>query len=978
MDCAKTSGIVNKIDSSKKFSQNLRVRQEMPRKPLILAAVIVALHLCEAATLGTTTSGSFLANLLQIFACGFAAAMAFGASRRGRGLSRPFWLILGAGIAMWGLANLGWMYYEVVLHSEPPTASAVRFLFGLENVVIAMTLFLDQDKDSPRIDAESVLDFIQIGIVFFFIYLEFYYLPAHRLDGYSAFLREMRVENAEDALLTVLAAFQALRARNQQTRKLYGGLALYLLFLTVCAALAQYLQSIKPAPTGTLRDLLWTLPFLAGAMWAAQWQPSPAAETGSHLRRKTLGESMLTNATFALAPLIILWQVSQLQAEWRLVRFSLLGVSIVCYAARLGISQYREAKSANVVLTHTMAMDSAINGMAILDPGGKYIYVNPAYARMVRNVSPEAMIGKAWQEVSNRRNAAPVETEIRQSLKQHGKWFGSLTVHHDDGTEIPMEFSITTLPDGGTICVSRDLSEKVSEQRARAETEIKYRMLIEQVAAVSYIAELGVNGQWLYVSPQIETMFGYSAEEWLSTSRNWLCYVAPEDHPIIHAAEESSARGEPFQAEYRIMRKDGQTIWVSDTAVVVRGSDSHPVMEGLIVDINDRKMLENQLLQARKMEAVGRLAGGVAHDFNNLLTIIKGYVEMAMQRCLDRPELHGDIRRIDDAADRAVTLVRQLLAFSRKQVLRPKILDLNAIVMNLDQLLRRLMNENIEMKTLVSKNVGAIKADPGQIEQVIMNLVVNARDALPNGGRILIETSNVDLDSAYARDHTVVRPGPYVLLAVSDTGIGMTADTVAHIFEPFYTTKESGRGTGLGLSTVYGIVKQSGGYVWVYSEPGKGTTFKVYLPRVKDSVQVSPAPETPASARRMGHETILLVEDEPDVRELTQMVLSERGYTVIEALTPEDAERLAGNNGTEVHLLLTDVVMPGISGRELAKRLTGRYPHLRVLYMSGYTYNVIAQDGTLEEGISFLQKPFTPQVLMEKVREALDRPVSAK
>ncbi len=354
------------------------------------------------------------------------------------------------------------------------------------------------------------------------------------------------------------------------------------------------------------------------------------------------------------------------------------------------------------------------------------------------------------------------------------------------------------------------------------------------------------------------------------------------------------------------MRKDGETIWVSDSAVVVRGSDSHPVMEGIIVDITDRKMLEDQLQQARKMEAVGRLAGGVAHDFNNLLTIIKGYVEMAQQRSLDRPELHGDIRRIEEAADRAVTLVRQLLAFSRKQVLRPKILDLNTIVVNLDPLLRRLMSENIEMKTLVSGEVGAIKADPGQIEQVIMNLVVNARDALPSGGRILIETSNVGLDSTYTRDHAVVVPGPYVLLAVTDTGVGMTPDTVGHIFEPFYTTKESGRGTGLGLSTAYGIVKQSGGYIWVYSELGKG------------------------------------------------------------------------NNGAEIHLLLTDVVMPGISGRELAKRLTGRFPNLRVMYMSGYTYNVIAQDGTLEEGISFLQKPFTPQTLKEKVREALDRPVSAK
>jgi two-component system cell cycle sensor histidine kinase/response regulator CckA len=950
----------------------------MPRKPLILVAVIVALHLCEAATLGTTTAGSFFANLLQVFACGFAGVMAFGASRRGRGLSRPFWLIVGAGIAMWGLANLGWMYYEVVLNSEPPTTSAVRFLFGLESVLFATALFLDQDKDSPRIDAESALDFIQIAIVFFFVYLEYYYLPAHRLDSYSAFLRGMRVENLEDASLTLLAAYQALRARKQQTRKLYGGLALYLLFLTVCAALAQYLQIIKPAPTGTLRDLLWTSPFLVFAMWAARWQPSPAAETVSRLRRNTFGELMLTNATFALAPLIILWQVSQLESEWRLLRFSLLGVSILCYAARLGISQFREAKSANAVQTHTLAMESASDGFAILDAGGKYIYINPAYARMIGNTNREAMLDKPWQEISGPRAETPVVSEIREALKQHGKWFGPHPVHHSDGTLVQTEMAITTLPDGGAICVSHDITQQLNAQRARAETETRYRLLIEQVAAISYIAEIGVNGQWYYISPQIETMFGYSAEEWLANSRDWIRHIPIEDHPIVIAAQEANARGERSQAEFRITRKDGQTIWVSDTAVVVRGSDSHPVVEGLIVDITDRKMLENQLQQARKMEAVGRLAGGVAHDFNNLLTIIKGYVEMAQQRCMDRPELHSDIRRIDEAADRAVTLVRQLLAFSRKQVLQPKILDLNSIVMNLDQLLRRLMNENIAMKTSVSKDVGAIKADPGQIEQVIMNLVVNARDALPNGGQILIETSNVDLDSAYMRDHPVVRPGPYVLLAVSDTGIGMTADTVANIFEPFYTTKESGRGTGLGLSTVYGIVKQSGGYVWVYSELGKGTTFKVYLPRVKDAVQASPATEAPVSTTRKGCETILLVEDEPAVRELTQAVLSERGYTVIEALTPEDAERLAGINGAEIHLLLTDVVMPGMSGHELAKQLTGRYPHLRVLYMSGYTYNVIAQDGTLEEGISFLQKPFTPQVLAQKVREVLDRPVPVK
>jgi CheY-like chemotaxis protein len=373
------------------------------------------------------------------------------------------------------------------------------------------------------------------------------------------------------------------------------------------------------------------------------------------------------------------------------------------------------------------------------------------------------------------------------------------------------------------------------------------------------------------------------------------------------------------------------------------------------------------------MEAVGRLAGGIAHDFNNLLTIIKGYTELALMRAKGLPELKTDIERIEDASERASGLVRQLLAFSRRQVLQPKVLDLNAIVLGLDKLLRRLMDGDIEMLTVADQPVGAIKADPGQIEQVIMNLVVNARDAMPDGGRLVVETANVELDAPYARDHATVRAGRYVLLAVSDTGLGMSAETVGHIFEPFYTTKENGRGTGLGLSTVYGIVKQSGGYVWVYSEPGRGTTFKVYLPRVDEAVEVLPGGTLTVENRvRMGTETILLVEDEPDLRELTRMVLAEKGYTVVEARNAEDAERLAESQGTNIHLLLTDVIMPGLSGRELAKRILARHPSMRVLYMSGYTYNVIAQGGTLERGVAFLPKPFTPSGLVEKVREVLD------
>jgi len=400
-------------------------------------------------------------------------------------------------------------------------------------------------------------------------------------------------------------------------------------------------------------------------------------------------------------------------------------------------------------------------------------------------------------------------------------------------------------------------------------------------------------------------------------------------------------------------------------------------MEGIIVDITERKLLENQLQQSRRMEAVGRLAGGIAHDFNNLLTIIKGYAELAEQRTAMQPELRADIQQIENAAERASTLIRQLLAFSRKQVLQPKIIDLNAIVLGLDKLLGRLMGEHIEMVTRCGANVGHVKADPAQVEQVIMNLVVNARDAMPKGGRLTVETVNVELDSTYARDHVSVKPGSYVMLAVSDSGIGMSPETVAHIFEPFYTTKGSGQGTGLGLSTVYGIVKQSGGYIWVYSEPGKGTTFKVYLPRVEAQVEAKPEVVEVGSAGK-GSETILLVEDEEAVRELASRILSAKGYSVVAAKSTKEAEQFAEKHGAKIHLLLTDIIMPGTSGRELAKRITARHPRTRVLYMSGYTDNVLAQGGVLEAGLSFLQKPFTPGALVQKVRDVLDSPVHAK
>jgi PAS domain S-box-containing protein len=950
----------------------------MPRKLLVSVISLLVLSAGIILTLGMSPMGSTLTNALQIVCCGLAAAMCFKASKRGRGLCRPFWFLVGCSIATWGMANLGWMYYEDWLHTPVPRFSVVRVLFDVQGVFYAVALFLDKEKDSSEFNAEMVLDSVQIAIVFLSLFFGLFYVQV--LEGSEARFSELIMTGifiGTNLALTLLAFIQMFGAKTKRIRSLYGGLALFLCVYTLGSGIAESPWANQLGKTGSWYDIGWTIPFLFAAMWAGNWQEETQAATPVASRSETLKDLALKNVMLALAPLIVLVLVTRLGVQWRMIGFSLLAVSMVSYVVRLAVTEFRQAQSSAAVMRHRVAMESTVDGMAILDNNGAHVYANSAFARMLGFPSPHEVLGKTWRQVYDQRDIALLERQVRESVQKTSRWSGQITLHRRDDTTLQIEMAITTMAQGGTVCVARDISERLNAEHARADAEIKYRTLIEQVAAISYIAELGVTGRWYYVSPQIETILGYSSDEWLADSPDWLRHVPLEDHPIIHEAEQASSRGEPFQAEYRLIRKDGQTIWVSDSAVVVRGSDSHQVMEGIIVDITERKLLENQLQQSRRMEAIGRLAGGIAHDFNNLLTIINGYAEMALHRTGVSPEIKTDLQQIGNASERASVLVRQLLAFGRKQVLQPKSLDLNAIVEGLDKLLNRLMGAHIEMITLCGPDIGTVKADPSQIEQVIMNLVVNARDAMPNGGRLTIETSNVELDANYARDHATVKPGPYVMLAVSDTGIGMDQETQAHIFEPFYTTKGGSRGTGLGLSTVYGIVKQSGGYIWVYSEPGRGTTFKVYLPRVEEPVTKAPA-VVEGRVDRKGTETILLVEDEKAVRDLARSILVGQGYSVLVAESAAHAEDLAANSSREIHLLLTDVVMPGVSGRELARRVTARRAKIRVLFMSGYTDNVIAKGGVLEAGVAFLQKPFTPRALTHKVREVLDWTLSEK
>ena len=396
-------------------------------------------------------------------------------------------------------------------------------------------------------------------------------------------------------------------------------------------------------------------------------------------------------------------------------------------------------------------------------------------------------------------------------------------------------------------------------------------------------------------------------------------------------------------------------------------------------DITERKRAEEHLRQSQKMEAIGRLAGGVAHDFNNLLTAITGYSDLALGRLREGNGLRKHLLEIKKAGERAASLTRQLLAFSRRQVLVPQVLDLNAIVADVRKMLRRLISEDIDLVTIAAPDLGCVRADPGQMEQVIMNLAVNARDAMPQGGKLTIETANVELDESYARSHLGATPGRYVMLVVSDTGCGMDAETLSHIFEPFYTTKEEGKGTGLGLATVYGIVKQSGGHISVASGLGQGTTFRIYLPRVEGAVGPVRA-SLRAHKQLRGTETVLLVEDDPAVRDVVREVLQSRGYEVLEATGSSQALKIAQRHVPRpIHLVLADVVLPDMSGPQLADRLAGLYPKMKVLYMSGYTDAAVDRRGQFNSGVPYIQKPFAAEVLARKVREILDSsPVEAK
>jgi PAS domain S-box-containing protein len=504
---------------------------------------------------------------------------------------------------------------------------------------------------------------------------------------------------------------------------------------------------------------------------------------------------------------------------------------------------------------------------------------------------------------------------------------------------------------------------------AKVLREHQERLQIALDAANEGLWEWKPDQNRMFFGPRFYALLGYEPDELPASLETWMKLIHPDDRTLVEKqfAEQIQRQRGTFQLEYRMAKKSGEYTWIQSRGKVIEWfSGRGPArVVGTIADVSERRSLEVQFHQAQRLDSIGTLAGGVAHDFNNLLTVINGYAALLLE---DASLLEDGLREIRRAGERAASLTRQLLAFSRKQLLQPTVLNLNDIVGDIEKMLRRLIGEDIDLIIKLATELANITADAGQLQQVLMNLAVNSRDAMPGGGTLLIETNNVELDEQYAAEHPQVRTGRYIMLAITDSGMGMPPEVKERIFEPFFTTKPKGMGTGLGLATVYGIVKQMGGWIWVYSEPGQGTTFKVYFPRTDEGI--STVPSLPKTDVR-GTEVILVVEDQEEVRKLAVTALQRQGYTVYSAGSATEALKFCDQHQGPLELLLTDVIMPDTSGHELAKQVTTKRPRLRVLFMSGYTDNALAHHGVLNPSVAYIQKPFTPVSLAEKVRDVL-------
>ena len=946
------------------------------------AAILLLMHVGVLVARYGSPFASLVGDWIDTAAPLAAAAVSWSISRESGPFGKRVWRLVAFSSALTAIGQGLYTEYFDYLHAPLGTIWPSDVLVFFWVVPILLTLFLSPRDPGQRFGWLRACDFVQVCTLALAVELSEIYVPSRWQSAGQAM--EMRAVYAGIPFFGLIAVSFLARGylSPNRTEKRY--------FLRMCAFLTVHAivlnatlaaQASGHYQQGNWLDLAWTVSYSVLIIVAGTWnEPEEDPEPRAYSRHLQL----LAQFSPLLVPAVIFPLAIAIAREQFWWSVGVVLISFVAAAVRLFVVQNQLLVSSRELEDNLALLKGITEGTTdavfVKDLDGRYLMINSAGAAFLgmsvsdvlgqndlRLFSPET--GQVIQD----RDRKVVQDGVTQTYEQElRKPSGERRIFLSTKGPYRDAYGKTV----GILGISRDITERKRVDEAVRQSQQKLQIHFEHtpLAVVEWDMKFRVSA-W---NSAAERMFGYTEEEAIGQHAH---FIVPEAYrgavdrvwsELLSGKTEGASASRYKFAHNDNVTKDGRLIsceWyntpLADESGRVLGVAS------LVQDVTERVALEERLRQSQKMEAVGRLAGGVAHDFNNLLTVILGYSQILFESVPAGSRMAESIAQIKSAGDKAAGITRQLLAFSRKQVLAPRVISLNDVMLNLDSLLRRLIGEDVEVLTAPATDLGTVRADPSQIEQVIMNLALNARDAMPGGGKLTLETLNVDLAENYAREHQPVEPGRYVMLAVSDTGEGMSEETQARIFEPFYTTKEVGKGTGLGLSMVYGIVKQSGGYIWVYSEPGRGTTFKIYFPRVDQPAEPL-AVERRLTGTSKGTETILLVEDDPQLRQLTSSVLTHCGYNVLVAATPEEGLEVCRERKRDVKLLVTDVVMPGMNGRQLANEIQRLRPGMRVLFISGYTNNAIVHYGVLDPGLWFLAKPFSLSALVAKVREVLD------
>ena len=954
-----------------------------------LAALLLLCHCVVLLAIRNTEYRALASNLVILTNVAAAAVVCWFAGRRAKDSEKQFWRFVSSAFLFWAAGTVVWIYYESLAHKAIPTAGLTDILYLGYGAPLLLALFI-RPSAHELTRAERTLETLQVFIVVAITYFSLVAAVRTLGSGLAADRYEVHVYNVQNSVIFALFALQAFTDRSRM-RSLFRRFAWYLLVYGIGVTIWNYKSTYSGLESGTPYDLLFSIAFLFAVVLAQTWKP----HVSRMQVRSSPKKSMLLNFSPLLVPFLPLLMIAAGEPEAGHHRIVLLGVgaSFVCYAARLVLSQNRQAalverlsaseeslkigqrELQNSEQRYRAITENSSDAIVVVDEWSEIRYCNKATESML-GYRVEDLLGKNLMVLLPQR-IREVEAKALSRYQRTGEKTRSwknmeMSARHEDGSEVPLEVSLTEYWQNGErlfMACARTLAARKQAEEARRKSDERVRLISRATNDAVWDRDLQTDALWW--GEGYTTLFGYPAEEIEPTLSSWTARIHPEDASRVIKGIKLfiDAGGQLWSDEYRFQRRDGSYVYIFDRGYVIRNDAGVPVrMIGAMADITERRNLSEQLRQAQKMEAVGQLAGGVAHDMNNMLMVISSYITLIEEQLKPSESVSRYLREVHKAADRGASFTSQLLAFSRKQVLMPEVLNLNDFIQDQISILRRLIGEDIELSFEPDAGSANVKFDRGQLAQVLMNLAANARDAMPMGGKLQVQTIEVNLDSGSLSEAAISKPGVHICLSVTDTGIGMTEQVRARIFEPFFTTKGRANGTGLGLATVYGIVKQSESAIDVVSAPGQGTTFNIYIPRCEAAAQKRKTENS--SADLSGDETILLVEDEQGIRVAAAEYLESLGYKVLTAQDGVEAMRIARER-TTIDLLISDVIMPRMSGQELVSRFRALYPHASALLISGYTDDLLKNHAVVAGGMGFLQKPFSLKHLTERVRHLL-------